>query len=79
MQHARVINTGALYPCNQWQTPLVDDDVTLATEFAAICWVWTGVLARGDGTLAESILAHSHSIWWLLQQSMQHRVNQSFC
>ena len=73
------MDTGTRYPGHQRQPPLVDNDVMLATELAAIGRVWAIFAVPGgggDGTLAESLLARSHFDLIVFPQSLKHRVMQ---
>lgn len=55
------VGTGNLY--NEWQSALINDEMVLAAEFAAVGGIAAGKRAVvGDGTQAESILARSQWI-----------------
>ena len=48
---------------HHWQTSLIDGDMMFATELSPIRAIGLGLIPTGEGrTLAESMLARSHSI-----------------
>ena len=48
---------------HHWQTSLIDDDMMFATELSPLRAIGAGLIPAGGGrTLAESMLARSHSI-----------------
>ena len=49
LQHARIVNVSSRYLRYQWEAPLVDDDVMLAAELAAIGRVWSRIPAAQGG------------------------------
>ena len=57
------VGTGNLY--DEWQSLLINDEMVLAAEFAAVGGIAAGKRAAvgRDGTLAESTLARSQWIW----------------
>lgn len=63
-EHVRIMDLCPRNPGHQRQAATIDDEMRFAAELAAIGRIGTGIAApEGGGTLAESMLARSHSIW----------------